>query len=102
MGYRPPEFIRVKQFVDPAFPAAKTHHRKGDWEVSRVETYTPDVPVGDYDMIVICTCRYAPINASLKPMPDRVVSVDSFGGDREAYDCWLESQKDKQPAEAQA
>jgi hypothetical protein len=98
VGYRPPEFIRVEQFEDPSFKGASTHYRKGDWEVSRVETYTPDVPMGDYDMIVVCTCQYNPINAPLKPMPERIVSLDSFGGDQEAYDRWLESQKEKQPA----
>lgn len=97
VGYRPPEFIRVEQFVDPAFPLAKTHHRKGDWEVTRVETYTPDVPMGEYDMIVICICQYNPINAPLKPMPDRQVSIDSLGGDKEAYEKW---QKQKEKVEA--
>jgi hypothetical protein len=32
-------------------------------------------------------------------MPDRQVSIDGFGGDREAYERWLESQKDPQAAE---
>ncbi len=97
VGYRLPEFIRVEQFAKLA--QEKTHHRKSDWEVVRVETYTPDIPMGEFDMIVICTCRYNPINAPLKPMPDRQVSIASFGGDQEAYDKWLESQKNKQPAE---
>jgi len=102
VGYRPPEFVRVDALHDPSFHGQSTHYRKGDWEVSRVETYTPDVPMGDFGMIVVCTCQYNPINAPLKPMPERIVSLDSFGGDREAYDRWLESQKDKQPVEAQA
>jgi hypothetical protein len=96
-GYRPPEFIRVNQFADPSYPKSSTHYRKGDWEVLRVETYTPDVPMGKYEMIVICYCKYNPINAPLKPIPQRQVSVDSFGGDQQAYEQWLESQK--QPAE---
>jgi hypothetical protein len=44
-------------------------------------------------MVVICYCKYSPINASLNPMPEREVSVDSFGGDEVAYQQWLESQK---------
>lgn len=94
-GYRPPEFIRVEQFTDPQYPAAKTHYRQGDWEVVRVETYEHEVgrPYADYDTIVVCYCQYNPINAPLKPMPDRQVSIDSFGGDQEAYDRWLASQK---------
>lgn len=96
-GYRPTEFIRVEALHDPKQHAHNTHYRKGDWEVTRVETYTPDLPMGEYDMVVICYCKYNPINAPLKPMPERQVSVDSFGGDQEAYKQWLESQK--QPAE---
>jgi hypothetical protein len=93
-GYRPKEFVRVDQFVDPSYPKASTHYRTGDWEVSRVETYTPELPMGEFDMVVICYCKYAPINAPLKPMPERQVSVDSFGGDRAAYEQWLEEQKE--------
>lgn len=92
-GYRPPEFIRVEQFADPKYPESSTHYRTGDWEVTRVETYTPEVPVSDFDMIVICYCQYNPINAPLKPMPERQVSIDSFGGNKEAYEQWLASQK---------
>ncbi|WP_017655148.1 hypothetical protein [Fortiea contorta] len=92
-GYRPTEFIRVEALHDPKQHAHSTHYRKGDWEVTRVETYTPDVSMGKYDMVVICYCKYNPINAPLKPMPERQVSVDSFGGDEEAYKQWLESQK---------
>lgn len=96
-GYRPTEFIRVDALYDPKQHGHSTHYRKGDWEVVRVETYTPDVPMGKYDMVVVCYCQYNPINAPLKPMPERQVSVDSFGGDEAAYKQWLESQK--QPAE---
>jgi hypothetical protein len=97
-GYRPPEFIAVDQFTDPSYPQATTHYRESDWEVVRVEDYTPDIPLGtDFDMIVICYCKYSPINAPLNPMPERQVSLDSFGGDQEAYKQWLETQK--QPAE---
>lgn len=96
-GYRPLEFIRVDALHDPGKHAYSTHYRTGDWEVSRVETYTPDIPMGDFDMVVICYCKYNPIDAPLKPMPDRQVSIASFGGDKAAYEQWLESQK--QPAE---
>ncbi|MBD2326065.1 hypothetical protein [Alkalinema sp. FACHB-956] len=93
-GYRPTEFIRVDQLHDPKEHGHSTHYRKGDWEVTRVETYTPDLPLGDYDMVVICYCKYNPINAPLKPMPERQVSLASFGGDETAYQQWLESQKE--------
>ena len=93
-GYRPPEFIRVDQFADPSYPASKTHYRQSDWEVTRVEAYTPEIPAGmGFDMIVVCYCQYNPVNAPLKPMPERHVSIDSFGGHEAAYSQWLESQK---------
>lgn len=95
-GYRPTEFIRVDALHDPSQHAHSTHYRQGEWEVTRVETYAPDNQLGKFDMIVICYCQYNPINAPLKPMPERIVSLDSFGGDKEAYERWLASQK--QPA----
>ncbi len=93
-GYRPPEFIQVKESVDPQFPLAKTHYKKSDWEVVQVEIYTPEIPISDFGMIVICTCQYNPIDAPLKLMPERQVSIDSFGGDKAAYHRYLENAKD--------
>jgi hypothetical protein len=88
----------VDQFADLSSPESKTHYRQSDWEVTIVEAYTPEIPVGmGFDMVVICYCKYSPINAPLKPMPERQVSVDSFGSDQAAYEQWLETQK--QPAE---
>lgn len=88
-GYRPTEFIRVDALHDSKQHGHSTHYRRSDWEVVRVETYTPDVLMGKYDMVVICYCQYNPIDAPLKPMPERQVSVDSFGGDKEAYQRYL-------------
>jgi hypothetical protein len=93
-GYRPKEFVRVNPLHDPKQHAHSTHYRQSDWEVSRVETYTPDLPMGKYDLIVICYCRYNPISAPLQSMPERQISVNSFAGDEEAYQQWLESQKE--------
>lgn len=75
VGYRPPEFIKVEQFVDAEYPEAKTHHRLSDWEVTSVETYTPDISGMGFDMIVICYCKYVPINAAVQPMPERQMPV---------------------------
>jgi hypothetical protein len=99
VGYRPSEFVRVETEHDPDRHGYSTHYRTGDWEVARVETYTPDIPIGEFDMVVICYCQYSPIDAPLKPMPERQVSVDSFRGDKEAYQRWLESQKGKEYTE---
>lgn len=93
-GYRPPEFVRVDALHDPNHHGTSTHYRAGDWEVTRVETYTPELPMGEFDMIVICYCQYSPIDADLKSMPQRQVSLDSFGGDQAAYEQWLATQKE--------
>lgn len=85
VGYRPPEFLKLDD-SDPL--GGKTHYRKSDWEVVRVETYSQDLPMSDFGMIVICYCEYNPIESELKPMPERKVSIDSFGGDEEAYKRW--------------
>ena len=76
-GYRPLEFLRLEEFVDRKTPLASTHYRLGDWEVVRVETYPTDRPESAFDLIVICHCQYSPIQASLKPMPERKVTSDS-------------------------
>ncbi|MFM6608039.1 MAG: hypothetical protein ACKPJO_00480 [Dolichospermum sp.] len=73
-GYRLKEFSQVEEYVDPEFPGASTHYRIGDWEVSRVEEYVPDLPVGTFESVVICYCRYSPINTPLKPLPRIQVS----------------------------
>ncbi|HLP87704.1 MAG TPA: hypothetical protein VK184_03730 [Nostocaceae cyanobacterium] len=89
-GYRPPEFLQVEESIDANHPAAKTHYRLSDWEVTRVETYTPDIPEGmGFDLIVICYCKFSPIDAETKPLPERQISVASFAGNQEAYQNWL-------------
>ncbi len=93
-GYRPKQFVRVDASIDPNYPKASTHYRIGDWQVSRVETYTPEFPMGDFDEIVVCYCEYSPIDSPLKEMPDRQVSIATFDGDVTAYEQYLESQKE--------
>jgi hypothetical protein len=93
VGYRPTDFVRVEECVDPLHPLASTHYRKGDWEVVRVETFTPDIPVSEFDTIVICYCEYNPIDAPLKPIPERQTSLDSFGGNKDQYRQWLEQEQ---------
>ncbi len=73
-GYRLKEFCQIEEYVDPEFPGASTHYRIGDWEVSKVEEYVPDLPVGTFESVVICYCRYSPINTPLKPLPKIQVS----------------------------
>ncbi|QNP29374.1 hypothetical protein [Cylindrospermopsis curvispora] len=46
-GYRLKEFHRTEECIDPQFSGASTHCRTGDWEVTQVEEYIPDLPVSE-------------------------------------------------------
>lgn len=67
-----------------------THYsRWGDWVVDRVESYVPDLPVGqEFTEVVICWCKYDPVEPVWVPQGKSIVSVESFGGDREAFENW--------------
>ena len=75
-GYRLREYHRIEQFVNNRFPGASTHSRVGDWEVARVEEYTPELPTGEFDSIVICYCQYVPITTPLEPLPEIQVAPE--------------------------
>jgi hypothetical protein len=75
-GYRLREYHRIEPFVDPKFPGASTHSRVGDWEVVRVEEYTPDLPTSDFEAIVICYCQYSSVSTPLEPLPEIQVSQE--------------------------
>jgi hypothetical protein len=94
-GYRVSEYVRIEADHDPKEHGWSTHYKVGDWEVEKVEVYEHEVgrPYAEFDMIVICYCKYAPINAPLKPMPDRIISADSFGSDIDKYQQYVDSQK---------
>lgn len=101
-GYRLTESVFVPEAADATFPNAATHYRDNGWEVVRVHEYTPDIPPpygAEFDAICICYCAYKPIeNAPLKQSHRMPVSLESFGGNQEAYDRWLMSQPDREPA----
>ncbi len=69
-GYRLREYQRLEKSADPQFPAASTHSRIGDWQVTRVEVYTPDIPAREFETIAICYCQYVPIETSLESLPE--------------------------------
>jgi len=81
-GYRLKEFHRIEECIDPKSPGASTHCRTSDWEVTRVEEYIPDLPVSDFESVVICYCRYAPIDSPLRELPriqvNQELSVNNF------------------------
>ena len=70
----------------------KFYARVGDWVVDRVESYVPDLPVGtEFTEVVICFCKYDPIEPEWIPQGKSIVSLDSFGGDLEAFQNWLDT-----------
>ncbi|MEH2282634.1 MAG: hypothetical protein V7K90_15115 [Nostoc sp.] len=69
-GYRLREYHKIEQFADSRFPGASTHSRVGDWEVTRVEEYSSELPISDFEAIVICYCHYSPVTTSLEPLPE--------------------------------
>ena len=84
VGYRLLDFICNEN-------GSSSHYRKGDWEVTKVETYSASEDDGEFGLLVICYCQFKPIESEIKPMPDRIVSLDSFGGDKEKYREWQEN-----------
>ncbi|MBD2682660.1 MULTISPECIES: hypothetical protein [Nostoc] len=75
-GYRLREYHQVSKFADKQFPDSSTHSRIGDWEVTRVEEYTPEIPNHDFEAVIICYCRYSPVITPLEPMPEIQVSQE--------------------------
>ena len=81
-------------------PENKDSFRDSGWEVIRVERYiaeTDSSNSNEFDEICICYCSYKPLlneEQWTKQSHRLPASVDSFGGDREAYEEWLRSQKE--------
>ena len=72
--------------------------RRGDWVIDRVESYPANIPgLQEFSEILICTCKYAPIESEWKSNGKGIVSLDSFGGDVEAFEAWLESDAANDP-----
>jgi hypothetical protein len=84
-GYRPTEYRS-------ATSEHVAQYRKGDWVVVRTEVFVPNIPIGnEFDEIVVCYCVYDPIEPKWKSFKQdkSIASLDSFGGDREAYNKFL-------------
>lgn len=78
-GYRLREYHRISESANPDFPKETTHSRIGDWEVSKVEEYAPTHPQSDYNIVVICHCKWTPIESVLEPLGKGKITADSFG-----------------------
>ncbi|MBF2029226.1 MAG: hypothetical protein IGS48_21110 [Oscillatoriales cyanobacterium C42_A2020_001] len=79
-------------------PDDQESFRDSGWEVVRVDEYTPDIPYpqgAEFGSIYICYCAYKPLapeDTWTKKAHRIAPSLDSFGGDKAAYEKWLESQ----------
>lgn len=63
------------------------------WIIDRVETYPANLPgYQEFSEIIVCFCKFSPVDPEWSATPEPAVSLDSFGGDAEAYRNWLESQ----------
>ena len=89
-GYRLREYHRVAESANSDFPKETTHSRIGDWEVARVEEYAATNPDSDYDIVVICYCKWTPVESVLEPLPKAQITADSFGGNEGEYQQYLE------------
>ena len=69
-GYRLREYQHLETSANPQFPAASTHSRMGDWQVTRVEVYTPAIAASEFDTIAVCYCKYVPTETPLEPLPE--------------------------------
>lgn len=93
----PPIGYRLTETV----PEDRDSFRDNGWEVIRVCEYPATDPESEFDSICICYCAYKPLNPEdewTKKAHRLPVSIDSFGGDKAAFDRWQESQK--QPTNA--
>jgi hypothetical protein len=94
-GYRLTEYKQDDEAATFDHRGGTTHYRPGPWQVDRVEEYVGNTGMEEHSEIVICHCRYAPLPDHENPwveMSPAVVSVESFGGDVEAYEAWKATQ----------
>jgi len=68
-GYRLRDYVRVESAIDPQFPAASTHSRLSNWQVTRVEVYEPREMGSAFEAIAVCFCQWVPIAAPIEPLP---------------------------------
>lgn len=72
--------------------------RRGDWVIDRVESYPANIPgLQEFSEVLICTCKYDPIESEWRSNGKGIVSLDSFGGDVDAFKSWLKSDAANDP-----
>lgn len=90
-GYRLPEFKNDEGSASFNHQGGATHRRESAWRVVRVDEYVPNTGLEQFGEVAIAYCIYSPLPEDENPwmeMPPAQVSLDSFGGDVEAYDKW--------------
>ena len=92
VGHRLTEYVTLPESVNPQFPEVSIHSREGDWEITRIEGYTPELSMEQFEAIVVCICRYVPTESELVPLGKVTVSADSFGDAQAAYEEWKTSE----------
>jgi hypothetical protein len=63
VGERFRQFLQIDEFVDPQFPKSSTHARDGDWVITRVEQYPATDNNFSKQEIILCYCKFEPINS---------------------------------------
>lgn len=80
IGYRIRDYYQIESFIDQEFPHSSTHSRIGDWEVTKVEEYMPNLSNNELESIVICYCKYTPIITPLEPLPKQIQVSEKMSG----------------------
>ena len=95
-GYRLIEFKRDENEASFDHSGGSTHQRLSPWRVTRIEEYPANTGLESFDEIIIAYCEHAPLpeaeNSWQELKPARV-TIDSFGGDEQAYQRWQAVQK---------
>ena len=93
IGYRISETKCDPKTASLDHHGSTTHYRPSPWKVVSAQEYVPNIPdLQDYSEIVICYCDYDPLPDEDNPWVEygrAIVSPDSFGEDRAAFDQFV-------------
>lgn len=95
-GYRLLEFKHDPESATFDHQGSATHHRESPWRVARVDEYVGNTGQEEMAELLIAYCDYAPLPEEENPwveMAPAGISLDSFGGDVEAFEAWKKSQQ---------
>jgi hypothetical protein len=75
VGYRFPVFLRNENAATQS-NIGSTHYRQGDWVVTKVECYPAGSPDCSCQEIVVCYCKFDPIESELVALAESKISVE--------------------------